>query len=491
MRDTFARMAMNDEETVALVAGGHTFGKAHGAGDPGKFTGPEPEAASIEEQGFGWSNSMKSGAGVDTITSGIEGPWTANPIQWDNGYFDALFGYDWKLTKSPAGANQWTPTKASKADQAPQVDGNGTVPLMMTTADMALRMDPAYEKISRRFHKNSDEFADAFARAWYKLTHRDMGPIACCHGKEVAPVQIWQDPIPVRKHKLVTKSDVKSLKVKILKSGFSVGELVGAARASAATFRGTDRRGGANGARIALAPQKDWAVNQAVMPVIKKLKSIQSSFNKSAKGGKKLSLADMIVLAGYAGVEQGALNAGYEINMNFVPGRMDATQKQTDVESFAVLEPKADGFRNYLGGKYSITGEELLVDKAHLLGLTAPEMTALVGGMRAIGANADGSDLGVLTSSKGSLNAEFFTNLLDMSTEWTAEDKSGEVFIGKCRKSGKTKWRASRSDLIFGSNSQLRALAEVYGSADSDVRFIQDFADAFHKVMMNDRFELA
>jgi len=491
IRDTFARMAMNDEETVALVAGGHTFGKAHGAGDPDKYVGAEPEGASIEEQGFGWTNKMGSGKGVDTITSGIEGPWTANPTQWDMGYFDVLFGYEWELTKSPAGANQWQPVNIKESDKAPQVDGNGSVTLMMTTADMALRMDPAYEKISRRFHENPDQFADAFARAWYKLTHRDMGPVACCHGPEVAEAQIWQDPIPKADYKIISKADVKALKAEISKLGLSTQELVGAAWASASTYRGTDRRGGANGARIRLAPQKDWDVNASVMPVIAKLEKLQAKFNKSLKGGKQVSVADVIVLAGYVGVEQAALAGGYEINLDFTPGRTDATDAQTDTSSFAVLEPLADGFRNYLKGNVSVSSEELLLDKAHLLGLTAPEMTVLIGGLRAIGANADGSNLGVLTDNKGALSTDFFTNLMDMSNEWMAADDAGEIFEAKDRSTGAVKWKASRSDLVFGSNSQLRALAEVYACDDSPVRFIQDFAAAFDKVMMNDRFDLA
>ena len=470
IKETFGRMGMNHEETVALVAGGHTFGKAHGNGDADTL-GPEPEGASIETQGLGWINPM--GGGVNAVTSGVEGPWTDNPIKWDNGYFDALFGNDWELTKSPAGANQWAPSN-SNATQAPQVDGNGTVPLMMTTADMALRMDPELEPISRSFHENPDKFADAFARAWYKLLHRDMGPQGLLLGPEVPKAQIWQDPVSGKKSKL-TAADVKSLKAEIMKSGASVTELVATAWASASTYRNSDRRGGSNGARIALAPQKDWAANKGTAGTIAKLKKIQ----KASK--KHVSLADLIVLGGAAAVEQAALDGGYEVKVPVSTGRGDATQKETDLESFAYLEPMADGFRNYLRDGHSVTAEELLVDKAQLLTLTAPEMTVLVGGLRAMGVS-DG-DLGVLTNRAGALTNDFFVNLLDMGTQWSSASADDNVFEGKDRDTGKAKWKGSRVDLVFGSNSQLRALAEVYASDDGEAHFISEFAHAFGKVM--------
>ncbi len=480
IKETFGRMSMNLEETVALVAGGHTFGKAHGNGDADTL-GPEPEGAPIEAQGLGWIN--PKGGGVNAVTSGVEGPWTDNPTQWDNGYFDALFKNEWVLEKSPAGANQWTPSN-SDATRAPQVDGNGTVPLMMTTADMALRMDPEFEPISRRFHENPDEFADAFARAWYKLLHRDMGPHGLLLGPEVPKAQIWQDPISGKKSKL-TAAEIKSLKGKIMKSGLSITELVSTAWASASTYRHSDRRGGANGARIALSPQKDWAANAGTGKVVAKLKEIQDGFNTAKK---HVSLADLIVLGGTAAVEQAALDGGFEVKVPFAAGRGDATQKQTDEGSFAYLEPMADGFRNYLRDGHSVTAEELLVDKAQLLTLTAPEMTALVGGLRAMGVS-DG-DLGVFTDRPGALTNDFFVNLLDMDTEWTATGNDN-VFEGKSRSTGAAKWKGSRVDLVFGSNSQLRALAEVYASADGETTFISEFASAFGKVMNLDRFDLA
>ena len=476
IKETFGRMNMNLEETVALVAGGHTFGKAHGNGDADTL-GPEPEGASIEEQGFGWTN--PKGGGVNAVTSGIEGPWTANPTQWDNGYFDALFGNEWKLTKSPAGANQWTPSNAD-AEQAPQVDGNGTVPLMMTTADMALRMDPEFEPISRNFHENPDAFSDAFARAWYKLLHRDMGPHGLLLGPEVPAEQIWQDPISGKPSKL-TAGDVKVLKEAILKTRLTVQELVATAWASASTYRNSDRRGGANGARLALAPQKGWAANAGTEKVVAKLADIGKKFIKH------VSLADMIVLGGVAAVEKAALKAGYEVKVPFTPGRADATQEETDLESFAYLEPMADGFRNYLRDGHTVTAEELLVDKAQLLTLTAPEMTALVGGLRAMGVSE--GDIGVMTSNPGALSNDFFVNLLDMDTRWVATDNPN-VFEGKERSTGKAKWKGSRVDLVFGSNSQLRALAEVYASDDGEAHLISEFAHAFGKVMDLGRIDL-
>ena len=492
IRETFARMAMNDEETVALTAGGHTFGKAHGAGDAANV-GPEPEGASIEEQGLGWTSKFRSGHGDDTITSGIEGSWTPNPIKWDNGYFDMLFGYEWELTKSPAGAWQWTPKNVAEKDLAPAAhDASKRVPTIMTTADMAMRMDPIYEKISRRFHKNPKEFADAFARAWFKLTHRDMGPRSRYLGEEVPKEElIWQDPVPVVKHKLVSDKDVTALKKKILASGLTVSQLVSTAWASASTFRGSDKRGGANGARIRLAPQKDWEVNQPAQLkiVLQTLEKIQKEFNR-ASGKKKISLADLIVLGGCAGIEKAAENAGHDVTVPFMPGRTDASQEQTDVGSFAVLEPAADGFRNYQKAEYSVSAEELLLDKAQLLTLTAPEMTVLVGGLRVLDVNHGQSKHGVFTKRPGILTNDFFVNLLDMRTA-LKESGAKNVFEGRDRTTGAIKWTATRVDLAFGSNSQLRALAEVYAQDDAQNKFVQDFVAAWNKVMNADRFDLA
>ena len=490
IRETFARMAMNDEETVALVACGHTFGKAHGAGDVA-HVGPEPEGAPIEAMGLGWLSTHGSGKGVDAITSGIEGPWTANPTKWDMGYFDVLFGYDWQLTKSPAGAHIWEAVGLSEKDHAPQVDGSGQpVKLMMTTADMAMRMDPAYEKISRHFHANPDVFADAFARAWFKLTHRDMGPKVRYLGAEVpAEDLIWQDPIPAADHGIIDAADVATLKAKIAASGLSTADLVGTAWAAASTFRGSDKRGGANGARIRLAPQKDWEVNQPekLTTVLKTLEGIQATFNT---GAKKVSLADLIVLGGSVGIEQAAKAAGHTIEVPFTPGRTDATQEQTDAESFAVLEPIADGFRNYQKKQYSLTAEELLVDKAQLLTLTAPEMTALLGGLRVLDVNVGQAQHGVFTKRPGTLTNDFFVNALDMSTEWTPTSAAADTFEGRDRATGAVKWTATRVDLIFGSNSQLRALAEVYAQNDAKAKFVTDFVAAWTKVMNADRFDL-
>ena len=493
VRETFGRMAMNDEETVALVAGGHTFGKAHGAG-PESHVGHEPEGETIEAMGQGWLSDYKSGKGVDTITSGIEGPWTANPTQWDNGYFDVLFGYEWELTQSPAGAHQWRPKNLKEGDHAPQVDGNGTVELMMTTADMAMRMDPDYEKISRRFHANPDEFADAFARAWFKLTHRDMGPRARYLGKEVpAEELIWQDPVPAVEHTLVDDADVAALKASVLASGLSISELVSTAWASASTFRGSDMRGGANGARIRLAPQKDWAVNKPdqLAKALGALEGVQKDFNDAQSDGKQISLADLIVLAGAAGVESAAKKAGHNVTVPFTPGRTDAAAEQTDADSFAALEPVADGFRNYLARVSPVSAEERLVDKAQLLGLTAPEMTVLVGGMRVLETNADGSSHGVFTDNAGALTNDFFVNVLDLGVKWAATDDSDQVFEGRDRKTGAVKWTGSRADLIFGSNSELRALSEVYAADDAGEKFVNDFIAAWNKVMMADRFDLS
>jgi catalase-peroxidase len=494
IRETFARMAMNDEETVALTAGGHTFGKTHGAGDPA-LVGPEPEGAGIEEQGLGWESSFGSGKGDDTISSGLEGAWTPNPIQWDMGYFDMLFGYEWELTKSPAGAWQWAPKDVAEEDLAPAAhDPSKRVPTMMSTADMAMRMDPIYEPIARRFHKNPEEFADAFARAWFKLTHRDMGPRSRYLGPEVpAEELIWQDPVPAVDHAVIDAQDIADLKAKILASGLSIPELVSTAWASASTFRGSDNRGGANGARIRLAPQKDWKVNQPAQlkTVLQTLEGIQDEFNSAQSGGKKVSLADLIVLGGCAGVEQAAKNAGYDVTVPFAPGRTDASQEQTDVEAFAVLEPAADGFRNYQKTKYAVSPEELLVDRAQLLTLTAPEMTVLLGGMRALNANFGGSQHGVFTERPESLTTDFFVNLLDMSTEWKATSEDEDVFEGRDRATGELKWTGTRVDLVFGSNSQLRALAEVYASEDSQEKFVHDFVAAWDKVMNLDRFDLA
>lgn len=488
IRETFARMAMNDEETVALTAGGHTFGKTHGAGDAA-LVGPEPEAAPIEAQGLGWLSKYGSGKGDDAITSGIEGAWTPNPIKWDNGYFDMLFGYEWELTKSPAGANQWKPKNVAEKDLAPAAhDPSKKVTTIMTTADMAMRMDPIYEPISRRYHANPAEFADAFARAWFKLTHRDMGPKSRYLGPEVpAEDLIWQDPLPAVDHALIDTKDVADLKAKILASGLSISELVSTAWASAATFRGSDKRGGANGARIRLAPQKDWEANQPdqLAKVLTTLEGIQKA------SGKKVSLADLIVLGGCAAVEQAAKKAGVNVQVLFSPGRTDASQEQTDVESFAVLEPIADGFRNYEKAKYSVSAEELLIDKAQLLTLTAPEMTVLIGGMRALNANFAGSQHGVFTKRPETLTTDFFVNLLDMRNAWKATSPDEDVFEVCDRATGEVKWTATRVDLVFGSNSQLRALAEVYGQADAQEKFVHDFVAAWAKVMNADRFDLA
>ena len=493
IRDTFGRMAMNDEETVALIAGGHTFGKTHGAG-PADNVGAEPEAAGLEEQGFGWKNSFGTGKGGDTITSGLEVTWTTTPTQWSNNYFENLFGYEWELTKSPAGAHQWTPKDGAGAGTVPHAhDPSKKIAPSMLTSDIALRADPVYEKISRRFYENPDQFADAFARAWFKLTHRDMGPRARYLGPEVpAEELIWQDPIPAVDHPVIDTQDIAALKGKILASGLTVSQLVSTAWASASTFRGSDMRGGANGARIRLAPQKDWEVNEPsqLAHVLEVLEAIQSDFNGAAAGGKKVSLADLIVLGGCAAVEQAAKNAGHEVTVPFTPGRMDASQEQTDVESFEPLEPIADGFRNYLKGKYTVSAEALLIDKAQLLTLTAPEMTVLVGGMRVLGTNAGGTKHGVLTGRPESLTNDFFVNLLDMGTEWKQVSPCGNAFAGLDRKTGQPKWSGTRADLVFGSNSILRALAEVYACADSEAKFVRDFVAAWDKVMNLDRFDL-
>jgi catalase-peroxidase len=493
IRETFARMAMNDEETVALIAGGHTFGKTHGAG-PESHVGPEPEAAGLEEQGLGWRSTFGTGKGGDAITSGLEVTWTTTPTRWSNNFFWNLFGYDWELTKSPAGAHQWRPKHGAGAGTVPDAHDKSKrhAPAMLTT-DLALRFDPAYEPISRRFLENPDQFADAFARAWFKLTHRDMGPRARYLGPEVpAEALIWQDPVPAVDHPLVDDKDVASLKRRILDAGLSVSQLVSTAWASAATFRGSDKRGGANGARIRLAPQKQWDVNQPdqLDKVLKTLEDIQGGFNGAAPGGKKVSLADLIVLAGCAGVEQAAKNAGHAVTVPFAPGRTDASPEQTDAASFAVLEPVADGFRNYLKGTYPVSAEELLVDRAQLLTLTAPEMTVLVGGMRVLNANFKRSPHGVFTRRPEALTNDFFVNLLDMGTEWKAASDAKDVFEGRDRKTGQVRWTATRVDLVFGSNSQLRALAEVYGSSDAQAKFVQDFVAAWAKVMNLDRFDL-
>ncbi|HXY40995.1 MAG TPA: catalase/peroxidase HPI [Vicinamibacteria bacterium] len=494
IRETFARMAMNDEETVALIAGGHTFGKTHGAG-PASQVGPDPEAAAIEAQGLGWKSSFGTGKGSDAITSGLEVTWTATPTRWSGSFFSNLFGYEWELTKSPAGAQQWTPKGGAGAGTVPDAhDPKRRIAPSMLTTDLALRFDPAYEKISRRFYENPDAFADAFARAWFKLTHRDMGPRARYLGPEVpAEPLIWQDPIPAVEHALIDEKDVASLKARVLASGLSVSQVVSTAWASASTFRGSDKRGGANGARIRLAPQKDWPVNQPaeLAKVLRTLEGIQGEFNKAASGGKRISLADLIVLAGCAGVEQAARKAGHEVKVPFTPGRMDASQEQTDVASFAVLEPKADGFRNYVDGKYPLPAEALLVDKAQLLTLTAPEMTVLVGGLRVLNANAGKSQHGVLTSRPEMLTNDFFVNLLDMGTEWKPASAAADVFQGHDRKTGALKWTATRVDLVFGSHSELRALAEVYGSSDGQAKLVRDFVAAWTKVMNLDRFDVA
>lgn len=492
IRETFARMAMNDEETVALIAGGHTFGKTHGAG-PAAHVGSEPEASGLEEQGLGWKNSFGSGKGGDTITSGLEVTWTTTPTKWSNNFFENLFRYEWELTKSPAGANQWVAKGAEATIPDAQDPSKKHLPTMLTT-DLSLRFDPAYEKISRRFLANPNQFADAFARAWFKLTHRDMGPRARYLGAEVpAEELIWQDPIPAVNHKLIDASDIAALKAKILASGLTVSELVSTAWAAASTFRGSDKRGGANGARIRLTPQKYWDVNQPAQlgKVLDALEGIQKTFNSTTSGGKKVSLADLIVLAGCAGVEKAAKNAGHEITVPFTPGRMDASQEQTDVESFAVLEPIADGFRNYLKGKYTVSAEALLIDKAQLLTLTAPEMTVLVGGLRVLNANAGQSRHGVFTQRTEALTNDFFVNLLDMGTEWKPVSKDAELFEGRDRKTGAVKWTGTRVDLVFGSNSILRALAEVYASSDAEKKFVHAFVAAWNKVMNLDRFDLA
>ena len=491
IRETFARMAMNDEETVALVAGGHTFGKCHGAGDA-KHVGPEPEAAPIDEQGFGWKSSYKSGKGGDTISSGLEVTWTQTPTKWSNYYFENLFKYEWELTKSPAGAHQWV-AKDAPEDIPDAFDASKRHRPTMLTTDLSMRFDPAYEKVSRRFYEHPEEFADAFARAWFKLTHRDMGPRARYLGPDVPKEElIWQDSIPVVDHPLIDAKDIAALKAAVLESGLTVSELVATAWTSASTFRGSDKRGGANGARIRLAPQKFWKANQPEQlgKVLKVLEGIQGEFNKSAAGGKKVSLADLIVLAGCAGVEIAAHDAGQKVTVPFTPGRMDAAQEQTDVESFAVLEPAADGFRNYIKPKLSIPAEEMLVDKAQLLTLTAPEMTVLLGGLRVLGNNFEGSKHGVFTERPGQLTNDFFVNLLDMGTEWKAQSEARDVWDGCDRKSGKPKWTATRADLVFGSNSILRSLAEVYASADAQAKFVKDFVRVWDKVMNLDRFDL-
>jgi catalase-peroxidase len=495
IRETFARMAMNDEETVALIAGGHTFGKTHGAADPGKYVGKEPAGAGIEEQGLGWKNTLGSGNGVNTITSGLEGAWTTTPTQWSNNYFENLFGYEWELAKSPAGAHQWKPKAGAGADTVPDAHDPARrhAPTMLTT-DIALKADPAYEKVSRSFYENPDQFADAFARAWFKLTHRDMGPRSRYVGSEVpAEVLIWQDPIPAVAHALINDQDAADLKAKVLASGLTVSELVSTAWASASTFRGSDKRGGANGARVRLAPQKYWEVNNPsqLSKVLDVLESIQSAFNAANAGGKQVSIADLIVLAGNAGIEQAAKNAGHDISVPFTAGRTDATQDQTDVESFAVLEPAADGFRNYKKSRYKSAAEEMLIDKAQLMTLAAPELTVLVGGMRVLDTNFDHSQHGVFTKRPGSLTNDFFTNLIDFSTTWKASSASNEAFEGSDRSTGELKWTATRADLIFGSNSELRALAELYACEDAEQKFVQDFVAAWTKVMNLDRFDLA
>ncbi len=495
IRETFRRMAMNDEETVALIAGGHTFGKTHGAAPADQYVSAEPEGANLEEQGLGWKNSFGSGTGSDAITSGLEGTWTSTPVTWDNSYFETLFGYEWTLVKSPAGAYQWVPTDPTAGDIVPDAhDPSKKHPPVMLTTDLALRMDPIYAPISRRFLENQDEFADAFAKAWYKLTHRDMGPISRYLGPEVPPKpQLWQDPVPEVDHELVGEQDIAALKRKILESGLSVSQLVSTAWASASTFRGSDKRGGANGARIRLSPQKDWDVNNPAElgKVLQALEAIQQAFNSSQVGGKKVSLADVIVLGGCAGVEQAAKNAGYDVQVPFTPGRTDATQDQTDVDSFAVLEPTADGFRNYFRNGDPRRPEELLVDRSNLLTLTAPEMTVLIGGLRVLNANSGQSVLGVFTKTPEKLTNDFFVNLLDMSTEWQASVSAGGVFEGRDRGTGGLKWTGTAVDLVFGSNSLLRAIAEAYACDDSLEKFMRDFVAAWDKVMNLDRFELA
>jgi catalase-peroxidase len=493
IRETFARMAMNDEETVALVAGGHTFGKCHGAGSP-THVGPEPEAAGLEEQGLGWKNSMGSGKGDDTISSGIEGAWTPTPTKWDNRYLEVLFKYDWNLVKSPAGAWQWVPVDPDESDLVPAAhDPSKKVTTMMTTADLALRMDPIYKPIAKRFLENPDQFADAFARAWFKLTHRDMGPISRYLGSEVPKEElIWQDPVPAVDHELISEEDIAKLKGKIIDAGLSIPELISTAWASASTFRGSDKRGGANGARIRLEPQKDWQVNQPeqLEKILQTLKKVQADFNRAQPGSKKVSLADLIVLAGCAGVEKAAKKAGYDITVPFEPGRTDASQEQTDTISFSVLEPKADGFRNFSKAKYAVSSEEMLVDRAQLLGLTAPEMTVLIGGMRVLNANYNKAQHGVFTDNPETLTNDFFVNLLNMDTTWKATDEDKEVFEGRDRVSGELKWTGTRVDLLFGANAELRAIAEVYASDDAKEKFVLDFVNAWNKVMNADRFDL-
>jgi catalase-peroxidase len=494
VRETFARMAMNDEETVALIAGGHTFGKCHGAGDPA-HVGPEPEAAPLEQQGLGWKSSYGSGKGDDTISSGIEGPWTPDPTQWDMGYFGMLLNYDWNLVKSPAGAHQWVPVDPDEEDLAPAAhDPSKRVSPIMTTADLSLRMDPAYREIAERFYENPEEFADAFARAWFKLTHRDMGPRSRYLGPEVPEEEfIWQDPVPEVDHELIDDDDVAALKATILESGLSVSELVSTAWASASTFRGSDKRGGANGARIRLAPQKHWEVNQPAQleTVLETLEEIQEQFNRSQSGGRRVSLADLIVLGGCAAVEQAARDAGHDVTVPFTPGRTDASEQQTDAEAFAPLEPAADGFRNYLKDTYAVTAEEMLVDRAQLLTLTAPEMTVLIGGMRVLGTNFGGTEHGVFTERPQVLSNDFFVNLIDMGTEWQPVSDEKKFFEGRDRDTGDLKWTATRVDLIFGANSRLRALAEVYACDDGQKKFVRDFVAAWDKVMTLDRFDLA
>ncbi|HMF19326.1 MAG TPA: catalase/peroxidase HPI, partial [Gemmataceae bacterium] len=493
IRETFRRMAMNDEETVALIAGGHTFGKAHGAAPSVQYVGPEPEAAPLEEQGLGWMNKFGTGKGDDTITSGLEGAWTTNPVKWDNGYFDNLFGYEWEVGKGPGGAWQWHPKEASALATVPDAhDPKKKHAPMMFTTDLSLRLDPIYAPISKRFHKNPAELADAFARAWYKLTHRDMGPVSRLLGPLVPPPQLWQDPVPKVDHKLIGEQDIAQLKAKILASGLSISQLVTTAWASASTFRGTDKRGGANGARIRLAPQKDWEANQPaeLAKVLATLEKIQKDFNGSLSGLKKVSLADAIVLGGCAAVEAAAKKAGHDVQVPFSPGRTDATQEMTDVESFGVLEPTADGFRNYIRKGDTRPVAELLVDKAHLLTLTAPEMTVLIGGLRVLNANFGQSALGVFTQRPGSLTNDFFVNLLDMGTEWRKSAQCEHFYEGRDRKTGAVKWTGTAVDLVFGSNSQLRAVAEVYACDDSKLAFVRDFVAAWGKVMNLDRFDL-
>ena len=495
IRETFRRMAMNDEETVALIAGGHAFGKAHGAADAGRYVGPEPEGASLEMQGLGWESSFGSGKGGDTITSGLEGAWTTNPVKWDNNYLENVHGYEWELVTGPGGAKQWTPKDASAVGTVPDAhDPSKKHAPMMLTTDLALRIDPIYAPIAKRFLENPEELADAFARAWYKLTHRDMGPRTRYLGPSVpAEPLLWQDPVPDVNHELIGAQDIAGLKAKILASGLSVSQLVSTAWASAASFRGTDKRGGANGARIRLRPQKDWEVNNPAElgKVLQTLEQIQTEFNSSQTSGKRVSLADLIVLGGCAGVEQAGKNAGHNVQVPFTPGRTDASQEQTDVESFAVLEPTADGFRNYLRARHRKSAEELLVDRACMLTLTAPEMTVLVGGMRVLNANLGQSEFGVFTRRPGTLTNDFFVNLLDMNTEWQASSTSEDVFEGRDRRTGDPKWTGTRIDLVFGSNSELRALAEVYACDDSQQAFVGDFVAAWDKVMNLDRFDLA